>query len=200
MLDTELDQLFLQWDSAMTIHQYSRVIAVLPSLDAIGQAVDHLVLSGFPLSQLFLVGQDNRGFPPKNKTCVEILPVKELLHEAAIETVTNSTTNLRRGLMVGNVTGGLTGLLVGVGLLAVPGVGELFLAYVAAYLFSSLGLGTLTGCAVGALVGQGISHRTAKDYAAQALQGNYLLIVNGSESEVFRAEHLLYLQDIQSKR
>lgn len=184
----------------MSIHQYNRVIAILSSLDAIGPAVDHLVLSGFPLSQIFLVGQDTRSFPHHNTTCVEILPVKELLHEATIETVTNSTTNLQRGMRVGNFTGGVTGLLLGVGLLAVPGVGELVLAYIVAYLLSSLGIGTLTGGTIGALVGRGISRKTAKDYIAQALQGNYLLIVSGSEADIFRAEHLLYLQDMQSKR
>ncbi|MBF2029596.1 MAG: hypothetical protein IGS48_23020, partial [Oscillatoriales cyanobacterium C42_A2020_001] len=44
----------------MAINQYSRAIAILPSLDAIGQAVDHLVFSGFPLAQIFLVGRDPR--------------------------------------------------------------------------------------------------------------------------------------------
>lgn len=183
----------------MTHHQSSRVIAVLPSLDAIGQAVDHLVLSGFPLSQIFLVGQDTRSFPDKRTTHLEIRPVRELLHEASLETVTNSRTTLRRSIRTGNFTGGITGLLLGVGLLAVPGVGEIMLAYIASYLLSSVGVGLLTGGAIGALVGQGISQQIAKSYAAQALQGNYLLVVSGSESDLFRAEHLLYLQGIRSK-
>ncbi|MBF2026860.1 MAG: signal transduction histidine kinase (STHK), LytS, partial [Oscillatoriales cyanobacterium C42_A2020_001] len=126
--------------------------------------------------------------------------IKELLHEANLDTITGSTITLKRGVMVGNLTGGITGLLVGIGLLAVPGVGEVVLGSAFLYLLSTVGVGTLTGGALGALVGQGITERLAKNYADQVIQGNYLLIVNGSESDIFRAEHILYVRGIQSHR
>ncbi len=184
----------------MAINQYSRAIAILPSLEAIGQAVDQLVFSGFPLAQIFLVGKDPQVTIREDANRIGKVSVKELLHEANLDTITGSTTTLKRGVMVGNLTGGITGLLVGIGLLTVPGVGEIVLASAFLYLLSTVGIGTLTGGALGALVGQGITERLAKSYTDQVAQGNYLLIVSGSESDIFRAEQILYIQGIQSHR
>lgn len=180
-------------------HQYTRAIAVLPSLEAIGQAVDQLVLAGFPLAQIFLIGHDTRGLK-KLKGHAEKTLMKELLHEANLETVTGLAPNRRRGLLMGNFTGGITGLFVWVGLLIVPGVGEVVLSAAALYLLSTIGVGTMAGGAIGVLVSQGITARRAKSYIAQVVQGNYLLVVSGSEAEIFRAEHILYVTGIQSQQ
>ncbi len=195
----------------MGINHYSRVVAVLPNLEAIGQTVDQLVFAGFPLGQIFLVGRDRaltaqRRTPerqpaipglPQPQEQIKAVQVKELLHQANLETVTSSSTNLKRGILVGNFTGGIAGLLVGLGLLLVPGVGEAALGAIAVYVLSTVGLGTLAGGTVGALVGQGISDRLAKNYVEQVIQGNYLLVISGSDAEIFRAEHILYVRGIQ---
>jgi hypothetical protein len=183
----------------MTIHQCMRAIVILPNLDAIGQAVDQLVLSGFPLAQIFLLGRDRRISMWAGHDAFAAVPMKELLHQANLDTVTGSNSNLQRGFMVGNLTGGLTGLLVGLGLCAIPGVGQVVLGSALIYLLSSIGLGTLTGGAIGAIVGQNISDRLAKNYASQVTQGNYLLVVSGSEAEIFRAEHILSMRGIQTQ-
>lgn len=181
----------------MAINQYNRVIAVLPSLDAIGEAIDQLVFSGFPLGQIFLVGQDQAVTVAGELRPVRTVVIKELLHQANLDTVTGSSANLRRGVVVGNVTGGVAGLLLGLGLLVIPGVGELVLSALMAYLLSTIGVGTLTGGAVGAMVGQGITDRVARSYMDQIRQGNYLLVITGSDVEIFRAEHILYVRGIQ---
>ena len=177
---------------------YCRTIAVLPSLEAIGQAVDQLVFSGFPLGQIFLVGQGHL-MGQSNQTPLQVTPIQELLHKANLETVTGSNTNLKRGIVVGNLTGGIAGLVTALGLLAIPGVGEAVLAYALLYLLSSIGIGSLTGGLLGAWVGRGITAQLLKNYAAQVFQGNYLLVVMGSDAEIFRAEHILYVRGIQSK-
>lgn len=183
----------------MGINRCTRAIAVLPSLEAIGQAIDQLVLSGFPLAQIFLIGKDTRPFAWVRKDVLDTVPIKELLHQATIDTVTGSSTTLKRGTLAGNFTGGVAGLLLCLGLLVVPGVGEAVLGSAIIYLFSTIGMGTLAGGAIGAWVGRGITAQQTKNYAAQVDQGNYLLIISGTETEIFRAEHILYVRGIQSQ-
>lgn len=181
-------------------NQYTRAIAVLPNLEAIGQAVDQLVLSGFPLAQIFLIGKDTRFAHQRRLGYPEALPVKELLHEANLETVTGAVPSRRRGMLVGNFTGGVSGLLLGLGLLAVPGIGEFIMGTVLLYLLSTVGAGTLAGGALGMFVSQNITERLAKSYMAQIAQGNYLLVVSGSEAEIFRAEQILYVRGIRPQQ
>lgn len=183
-----------------SINQYSRTIAVLPNLEAIGQAVDQLVLSGFPLAQIFLVGQAAAISSHTKPVRAGVAALKELLHEATLETITGSTTTLERGIIVGNFTGGITGLLVGVGLLTIPGVAATVLGSVFLYLLSIVGIGSLAGGAVGAIVGHGITRQLARNYAAQVFQGNYLLVISGSEADIFRAEHILYVRGTQPQQ
>lgn len=180
----------------VTQHSYTRAIAVLPTLDTVGQAVDQLVLSGFPLAQIFLVGKDTRTRRKQDHQS-EPVPVKELLHEANLETVTGSTPSMQRGMVLGNVTGGVTGFVVGLGLLAVPGLGEIVVGATLLYVLSTVGVGTLAGGAVGAWVSREMVRRLAKNYMSQVGQGNYLLVVSGSEAEINRAEHILYRRGIQ---
>lgn len=184
----------------VTQYQYTRVIAILPSLEAIGQAVDQLVIAGFPLAQIFLLGRDTRLLKPVEVRHPEIVPIKELLHEANWETVTGAGSNLKRGIMVGNFTGGLGGLLLGIGLLAVPGVGQWVASTLILYLLTTATAGTVAGGALGMLVSQGITTRLAKNYLTQIVQGNYLLVVCGNQSELFRAEHILYVRGLSPQQ
>lgn len=182
----------------MATHQSIRAIAIMPSLDAIGQAVDQLVLSGFPLAQIFLVGRDIRSLKPEQRQLMSAVPVKELLHEANLHTMTQASSNRRRGMMIGNCTGGVAGLLMGVGLLAIPGIGEIVLGgSVVLYLLSLTGVGTVTGGALGAIISHGMARRLINNYLAQVLQGNYLLLVSGTEADIARAGHILYAQGHQ---
>lgn len=183
----------------MTTHQCIRAIAIMPSLDAVGQAVDQLVLSGFPLAQIFLVGKDLRFFESDDPDLLAAVPVKELLHEANLDTITHASSKRRRGMLIGNCTGGMTGLLVGLGLLVVPGVGEVVLGSMLLYLLSTMGLGTLAGGVLGTVISQGITGRLTSRYLTQVIQGNYLLLVSGSETDITRAESILSAQGIRSQ-
>lgn len=200
----------------MSVNQYSQALAVFPSLEAIGQAVDHLVFAGFPLGQIFLLGRDraciSQPLIPQShlpepgpvphpatpaQTTLTTVPIKELLHQSKLETITSAGATLKQGILVGNFTGGVAGLLVGLGLLLVPGVGEAVLGASLLYVLSTVGCGSLAGGTLGAWVGQGLSDRRAKRYLAQVQQGDYLLLVRGSNAEIFRAEHILYLNGIK---
>ena len=98
----------------------------------------------------------------------------------------------KKGAVSGGAAGGLTGLLVGLGLVAIPGVGPVMLAGAAATALAT----TLTGGAIGAaagglaggLVGLGIPKERAKVYSDRVEQGDYLVMVDGTDEEIRQAE------------
>ncbi len=103
------------------------------------------------------------------------------------------------GAVSGGALGGLTGLLVGLGTLAIPGVGPVMLAGAAATALATTAAGTAIGAAsgglLGGLVGLGIPEREARVYSDRVNQGDYLVIVDGSDEEIRRAEAILNRQN-----
>ena len=99
------------------------------------------------------------------------------------------------GAVSGGALGGLTGLLVGLGTLAIPGVGPIMLAGAAATALATTAaggaIGATTGGLLGALAGLGIPDKEAKAYHDRVDQGGYLVIVDGTEDEIRRAETIL---------
>ena len=99
------------------------------------------------------------------------------------------------GATTGAALGGLTGLLVGLGALAIPGVGPVLLAgEVATALATTLAggaIGTLAGGIIGALIGLGIPEERAKIYNERVSRGHYLVLLDGSDTEIASAESIL---------
>ena len=97
--------------------------------------------------------------------------------------------------------GGGTGLLVGLGTLAIPGIGPILMAGAAATALVTTLAGTAIGAAagsfVGALVGLGIPEDRAKVYGDRMAEGGYLVMVDGTESEVASAQIILHSKGIQ---
>jgi uncharacterized membrane protein YsdA (DUF1294 family) len=176
----------------MILQHHRRAIAVFSNLDTAGQAVDQLVIAGFPLYKIFLLGQDTR----LTTGVVDVPPTRELLRWESAQIAPNRARNLASGLVIGNVVGGSMGLLFSAGLLMVPGFSSIVLGSELLLLAASAVLGAVTGGAIGAWVGHEISAQQTKAHTNQLAQGNYLLLINGTESEVFRAEHILYVQGI----
>lgn len=97
------------------------------------------------------------------------------------------------GAATGGLVGGLAGLLVGIGAIAIPGIGALFIA---GPLAAALGLsgaaavaasgaltGALAGGLVGALVGLGIPEEKAEVYEARIREGGILLAVDAEDDK-----------------
>jgi hypothetical protein len=107
----------------------------------------------------------------------------------------------KTGAATGAALGGLGGLLVGLGALAIPGVGPVIVGGAVATTLAT----TLTGGAIGAaaggvaggLVGLGIPEQQAQVYSDSLNRGDYLVMVDGSEDEVRRAEPILKRHGIQ---
>jgi hypothetical protein len=105
------------------------------------------------------------------------------------------------GAVTGGILGGLTGLLVGLGTLAIPGVGPILLAGEIATALATTaagaGIGAAAGGLVGALIGLGIPEERARVYNDRISRGHYLVIVEGTELEIQRAESILRNRGIE---
>lgn len=99
------------------------------------------------------------------------------------------------GAVTGTVLGGLTGFLIGVGLLAIPGVGPILAAGVEISALGSTlagaGIGAAAGGIIGALVGMGIPEERAKVYNEHVKAGDYLLMVSGTEGDLGRVQTIM---------
>lgn len=98
----------------------------------------------------------------------------------------------KKGAVAGGTVGGLTGLLVGIGALAIPGVGPVMLAGAAATAIataiSGSAIGAAAGSLAGGLVGLNVPEDRANDYGARVDRGEYLVVVEGSTADIGMAE------------
>lgn len=105
------------------------------------------------------------------------------------------------GATTGTVLGGVGGFLIGVGLLAIPGVGPVLAAGAEIGALGSTlagaGIGAATGGIVGALIGLGIPEEKAKVYEDRVKAGDYLLIVSGNDDQVHRAESIMRDRNVE---
>lgn len=88
------------------------------------------------------------------------------------------------GAATGGVLGGTLGLLVGIGMLAVPGVGPFIAAGpVMLAAFAGFGAGAAAGGLIGGLIGLGIPEYEAKRYEGRVKNGGILISVHGEDGD-----------------
>ena len=106
------------------------------------------------------------------------------------------------GAAGGAVVGGVLGWLVGIGAIAIPGVGPFIAAGPIMAALAGAGVGGTVGGVTGSLVGMGIPEYEAKRYEGRVRKGGYLLSVHCDDSEwVGRAKEMLRIsgaEDISS--
>lgn len=98
----------------------------------------------------------------------------------------------KAGATAGGVTGGIIGLLPSLGVLAIPGVGPI--AEIGVILANTLiggGIGAASGGLLGALIGWGVPEERAKYYDERLSQGHYVVLVEGTPTEIKTAESIL---------
>jgi uncharacterized protein (TIGR02271 family) len=111
-------------------------------------------------------------FPDKKGT-------KDFAHEKNTKAPEGATT----GGVSGGVLGGVFGWLVGVGALAIPGLGPFVAAGPIAAALSGAAVGAGTGGLIGALVGLGIPEYEAKRYEGKLRDGNIFISVHSDNSD-----------------
>ncbi|GAX38113.1 general stress protein [Nodularia sp. NIES-3585] len=146
------------------------------------KALHELKNSGFVMDRVSVIAKD-----AEHKDNVAGTEVTERIGNKADEGAT-------AGAMTGGAVGGITGLLVGLGTLAIPGIGPIMLAGATATTLATTlagaGIGAAAGGLIGALIGLGIPEERAKVYHQRVEQGHYLVMVEGTDAEISRAEQV----------
>jgi hypothetical protein len=115
--------------------------------------------------------------------------------ELAEETGAKAATGAATGAVAGGLLGGITGLLVGIGALAIPGIGPVMAGGALASAFglgggtavAGAGIGAAAGGIVGALTGLGFSKDEAEYYDKGVREGRTLVTVHDDDG---RAESI----------
>jgi hypothetical protein len=166
-----------------------RAIGTFTSYELAENALRDLKQTGFLMHQVSLIGRDvNRHAEftgvHTNSTITGVEDLNTGVKDAGAATQT--------GAAAGSALGGITGLLVGLGAIAIPGVGPVMLAGAAATAIATAISGTAIGAAAGSLAGgltgMGFSADRAQTYSDQVSEGHYLVMVEGTAADITRAE------------
>lgn len=128
----------------------------------------------------------------RNEDVSVLFPDNEGTKDFALEKSTKAPEGAATGVGAGGAIGGTLGLLVGIGALAIPGLGPFIAAGPILAALAGMGVGGAVGGFVGALVGMGIPEYEAKRYDGRVRQGGILISVHCDSSEwVARAKEIL---------
>jgi hypothetical protein len=129
----------------------------------------------------------------RNSDISAILPERDrTTRDLAHEINTKAPEGVAAGAGTGAAVGGVLGWLVGIGALAIPGVGPLVAAGPIVAALAGAGAAGTTGALVGGLIGAGIPEVEAKRYAGRIREGGYLISVHCDDKEwARRAEEIL---------
>jgi hypothetical protein len=155
--------------------KHTAVFGIYKTVGHAERAVETLTTAGFP-----------------NNDISVLLTDAETTHDFAHEKNTKAPEGTATGVTTGGIIGGTLGLLVGLGALAIPGVGPLLAAGPIVAALAGLGAGGAAGGIIGALVGLGIPEYEAKRYEGHVKNGGVLMSVHcDTDRAIARAEELL---------
>ncbi len=112
-----------------------------------------------------------------------MLPDASAAKEVAHEKHTKAPEGAMAGAAVGGVAGGALGFLLGIGALAIPGLGPFIAAGPIVAALAGAGAGGAVGTLTGSLIGLGIPEFEAKSYEGYLKKGGMLLAVHAVDNE-----------------
>lgn len=121
-----------------------------------------------------------------------LYPDKQSTREFAHEHHTKAPEGATTGGVTGGVIGGALGWLVGIGTLAIPGLGPFIAAGPIMAMLSGAAVGGTVGGIAGALIGMGIPEYEAKRYEGRLRSGNILISVHTENSDETRIAKELF--------
>jgi len=142
------------------------VFGICKSVLQLEQVVDSLKVAGFRGDDISVL------FPDKEGT-------RDFAHEKH----TKAPEGAAAGAGAGVVLGGTLGWLVGIGALAIPGLGPFIAAGPIMAALAGAGVGGTVGGLTGALVGMGIPEFEAKRYEGMVKKGGILLSVHSDNGD-----------------
>ena len=151
------------------------VLGVYANYASVESAVDVLKEAGFRNTDISVLFPDKAGS-------------KHFAHDKG----TRAPAGAAVGAGTGAVLGGTLGWLVGIGALAVPGLGPVIAAGPIMAALAGIGAGGAVGGITGALIGMGIPEHAAKRYEVRVKEGGILLSVHSDNADwTKRAKDLL---------
>jgi hypothetical protein len=175
----------------MAIQGYKRAVGTFSNRQAAEDALNRLRESGFPMDRVSVLAKDT----DRNEQIggANVRDRSEMTDRGDTEAQEGAGI----GAVTGTVLGGIGGLLVGLEALLIPGVGPFLAAGTIATTLAGAGIGAAAGGLVGALTGLGIPEEEARAYSKRVSQGEFLVIVDGTENEIERAASILSNQGIR---
>jgi hypothetical protein len=161
------------------------VVALYETLPDAERALDGLLAAGYDRSRISLVASNAAGeydaYARRDEHADDVVDADRMgAGEGAVA-----------GGGIGAAVGGVGGVLMGLGLLAIPGIGP---ALAAGPLVSGLigaGIGAAAGSVMGALVNAGVPEERAGAYAEGVRRGGTLLVVETTASAAAAAEEIM---------
>jgi hypothetical protein len=144
------------------------VVGVFDGPNRAEQALNDLKEAGFSPNQVSVVAKDTS----EARTMVE-----------GSDMAGAETTGAGTGALLGGLGGGIVGWLVGIGALALPGIGPIVAAGALATTLGGAAVGAVAGGLIGALVGAGVPEEDAKGYETHVREGRILLTVNATTGQ-----------------
>jgi hypothetical protein len=161
------------------------VFGIYPSYANVESGVDGLKAAGFSNRDISVLFPESAGS-------------KDFAHEKGTKAPEGATAGAGTGVVIG----GTMGWLLGIGALAIPGLGPFIAAGPIMAALAGAGVGGVVGGITGVLVGMGIPEYEAKRYEGRVKDGGILLSVHSDSSEwTKRAKQVLETtgaQDISS--
>lgn len=192
----------------MTLTTHKRAIGVFSNHQDAEKALMELGSVGFPLHQISIVAKDidrrNHEFAGAD--------MGDAFYRARTEgdypqegTASHRDSGnyagegAKLGAVSGAGAGAIVGLIEGLGILAIPGVGPAAaLGTIIGNVIFNTGLGAGIGGVGGALIGWGIPEERAKFYSDRVSHGDYLVVAEGTEDEIDRAQAVLNHRGIRN--
>ena len=116
-----------------------------------------------------------------------LFPDRETTRDFAHERKTKAPEGAATGAVTGGVLGGIAGWLVGIGALAIPGIGPVVAAGALATTLGGAAIGAVAGGLIGALVGAGIPEEDARGYETHVREGRILITAQASSGQQAQA-------------
>lgn len=180
----------MQNENKKFVNEYGydkRAVGVFKSKDDLEDTLSDLKKSAFDMDRVSLI----------TRHIEDIEGAEEITEKHGNEAKEGAAA----GATAGTVLGGLGGFLVGVGVLAIPGVGPLLAAGVGIPAFASTlagaGIGAAAGGIIGGLLGLGIPEERAKVYNERVKGGEHLLMVNGTADDLHRVQDIMRKHNVE---
>jgi hypothetical protein len=151
------------------------VFGIYATRDAVDSAIGGFKDAGFSASAISVLA-------PNGSRYKDVLAEKN----------TKAPRGAAFGAGSGAAVGGALGWLVGVGALAIPGIGPVIAAGPLVTALAGIGIGGALGGFAGSLVGMGMSEVEAKEYEGRLMKGGVLVAIHCENAEeIQRAKEIM---------